>query len=488
MARVPRPVKDPRAAPGARRLPLPAGFGLALDPSVRAEEGGRVLIGGSPRRVARLSEQAAAELGSMQEGGAAGERARLLARELIDAGMANPRPPSVGAGEVTVVIPVHERAAELDRCLGALGAGPSVLVVDDGSPDAESVAAVSARHGARLRRLESCGGPAAARNAGLADVDTELVAFLDSDCEPPPGWLDPLVAHLADPEVGVVAPRVLPVEREHPGVRERYATARSPLDMGGAEGQVTPGGRISYLPTAAIVVRREALSPPFDTDLRFGEDIDMIWRLLDGGWRVRYEPSVVVRHAEPDSWAALLRRRRDYGTSAAPLSRRHGDRVAPARCRPLPGAVSLLLLSRLLPGAIAVGALGALLRAVRGRAVSLPVTFSVKSFAVSTAQDLVGLGRCATRIWWPVLALAAASRRGRRAAAALLLLPPLLEWARSRPPVDPVRWTIASVAEDVAYGSGVWKGCARERTLRPVLPVLDAEERPVALELGEGQR
>ena len=77
-----------------------------------------------------------------------------------------------------------------------------------------------------------------------------------------------------------------------------------------------PGSRVSYVPTAALLVRRSALDSVaiddaaipapghlagpgplssrgvFDPALRYGEDVDLIWRLHDAGWRVRYEPSV----------------------------------------------------------------------------------------------------------------------------------------------------------------------------------------------------
>ena len=36
------------------------------------------------------------------------------------------------------------------------------------------------------------------------------MAFVDSDCTVPDAWLDDLIWHFADPEVGAVAPRVRP--------------------------------------------------------------------------------------------------------------------------------------------------------------------------------------------------------------------------------------------------------------------------------------
>jgi hypothetical protein len=61
-------------------------------------------------------------------------------------------------------------------------------------------------------------------------------------------------------------------------------------------------------------------------------------------------------------------------------------------------------------------------------------------------------------------------RRIRRAATALALLPPVVEWWQRRPELDPFRWSLASIADDVAYGIGVWAGCIKARTIEPLLP------------------
>ena len=225
--------------------------------------------------------------------------------------MAHPRPPrAVGAPHATVVVPARDRAEELARCLAALGRKTPVVVVDDGSADRRTIADVAATYGATLIRRECSEGPGRARNAALEAIDTELIAFLDSDCIPEPDWIARLATHFADPQVGAVAPRVRPLSPA-PGApfRERFAAARSPIDLGPAESAVVPGGRVPYVPTAAIVVRRAALERAFDPALRYGEDVDLVWRLHDAGWRVRYDPTVIVEHSEPQSWQRLLARR-----------------------------------------------------------------------------------------------------------------------------------------------------------------------------------
>jgi len=145
---------------------LPEGFGVALDPSVRVYAGGTVLVGGDPVRVLRLTSAGVDAVAALGAGGRGSPAARRLGRRLVDAGLAHPRPPGPqGQPDVTVVVPVRDRAASLDRCLQAVGGEVPVVVVDDGSTDPPAVAAVAARHGARLLVRPVGGGPAAARGS-----------------------------------------------------------------------------------------------------------------------------------------------------------------------------------------------------------------------------------------------------------------------------------------------------------------------------------
>jgi mycofactocin glycosyltransferase len=173
------------AVPGA--VPLPAGFGVAFDSGTRFV-GPDVLFGGSPRRLLRLTAAGARALDDLRHRPVGSPQEGRLARRLTDAGLAHPRPPAGRQpADATVVLPVRDRAAGLDRCLAALGDRYPVIVVDDGSRDPAAVARVCARHGARLRRRPSSGGAGQARNDGLALVTTSLVAFIDSDCAADPG-------------------------------------------------------------------------------------------------------------------------------------------------------------------------------------------------------------------------------------------------------------------------------------------------------------
>ena len=472
--------------------PFPAGVPVVLDRSTRVLDGGRVLLGGDPGRLVRLRDSAV--VGRLSRAprerspgeelpgeGAPGERSlRLLARTLVDGGLAHPCPGRAPVRDLVVVVPVRDRTEELARCLQALGTTVPVVVVDDGSQDPGAVARVAEAHGARVVHQPGS-GPAGARNTGVAATTESLVAFVDSDVAVPRDWLAGLVGHFADPCAGAVAPRVRATAGGR-GLLARYAAARGPLDLGDRQAGVRPGGRVPYVPSAALVVRRSALTDvgrgaaaPFDPALRYGEDVDLVWRLHDAGWAVRYDPRTVVGHAEPARWIPWLRRRHAYGTSAAPLALRHdAGRLTPLVLPPWPTAAWLLLAARRPLPALAAAAVPTVRLHRRLRRSGLGHRTSGSVAVAATGRAVLGtaggLGGAGTVVVAPALLGLLAARRTRAAALVLLLAPPLLEHRVRRPAVDPVRWTALRLVDDLAYATGVWRGCWTGRTAAALRP------------------
>lgn len=97
---------------------------------------------------------------------------------------------------VSVIVPVRDDAANLELCLAALDASAhpddEVVVVDDASSDHSSE--VARRHGARLIRLGSRSGPAAARNRGAEAARHPYLFFVDADVCVQPGTLGRVAA------------------------------------------------------------------------------------------------------------------------------------------------------------------------------------------------------------------------------------------------------------------------------------------------------
>ncbi|MFC8517190.1 mycofactocin biosynthesis glycosyltransferase MftF [Streptomyces sp. NPDC057257] len=456
---------------------LPPGSVVELGSQVRQYDGGRVLVGGAPPRLVRL----AAAAGPLLKNG----RIRLdtppaarLAERLVALGLAHPvvaELPPLETASVTVVVPVRDRAQELDRLLAGIGDGTPVVVVDDGSRAPLAVARVAARHGARLIALAENRGPAAARNAGLRQVRTPYVAFTDSDVVLAPDTLPTLLRHFNDPRLAAVAPRVLGLDTPAPGWLSRYEAARSSLDLGPHPALVHPRSRVAWIPSACLVARVDALGTGFDERLRVGEDVDLVWRLAAEGRRIRYDPTVTVGHDHHTRFTNWLARKAYYGTGAHALAERHGSAIAPATLTPWAAVTAAALLAQRpwsvpVAGAVAIGV---------ARGYTRDITAGTAD-PRRLAASLTGLGLAATaeqtaalllRHWWPLTAAGClVSRRVRRATALAAVVDGLLEHRRCAPELDRVRFVLARRVDDLAYGAGVWAGAVRGRSLRCLLP------------------
>jgi mycofactocin system glycosyltransferase len=307
---------------------------------------------------------------------------------------------------------------------------------------------------------------------------------------PAPGWLDGLLPHFADPVVAAVAPRIVPYEPEvatesAQGWLAQYEGVSSTLDMGAVPSIVRPGAKVSYVPGAALALRTGAAraADGFAEHMPVGEDVDFVWRLAARGWQVRYEPAATVAHQHRVRLGRWFARRMDYGTSAAPLELRH------------PGTLPAVAMSGWTAAAWTAAAAGwPVLGPLAGPMIGTAITAGATALLARRLAPLAGdqtwpvatrlaaggtvaagrlLGSTLSRAWWPVaLPVAVAVPRLRRPLAALVLAPPVLGWAERRPPMDPVRYVTARLLDDVAYSLGVWQGCLRHRTARPLLPKL----------------
>jgi mycofactocin glycosyltransferase len=461
---------------------LPDGFAVQVDRRVRVLGAGAALLGGSPTRLLRLAPSARTLLdnGRVEVHDAVSAQ---LARTLLDATVAHPRP-SGGPShrDVTVVIPVRDNTFGLRRLLSTLR-GLRVVVVDDASaiPVRDSDFERMSCQVQVIRHAESK-GPAAARNSGLAVCTTDFVAFLDSDVVPRRGWLEALLGHFADPAVALVAPRIVGLAHSD-NMIARYEAVRSSLDLGRREAPVVPYGTVSYVPSAAIICRRSALvaAAGFDETLRCGEDVDLCWRLVESGARLRYEPIALVAHDHRVGVRDWLARKSFYGESAAPLSIRHPDKTAPLVISGWTLLVWLLMVMGSVLGYVA----SAVIAAVTARRIANTLDGIDSKPADVIMLAARGLGRAALQIasaicrhYWPIALLAAILfRRFRHIVLAAAVVDGVADWVSRHHNLDMetkqlgvVSYLVLKRLDDLAYGAGMWTGMVHERHAGPLKP------------------
>lgn len=210
----------------------------------------------------------------------------------------------------TIAICTRDHPQDLRQCLEALKRlpddGQEILVIDNGSKTDETRRLVDTFCMVRYIR-EDTPGLDAARNRALRDAGREIVAFMDDDSIPDPGWLRGLLRNFTDPRVLCVTGLTMPLELETEAQEwfERHSTfcrgfRRTVFDSSShnplATGPIGAGTNMAFRKDVIKHVGffDEALDG--GTPTRSGGDTEMFSRILIRGYRIVYEPGALNWH------------------------------------------------------------------------------------------------------------------------------------------------------------------------------------------------
>lgn len=381
----------------------------------------------------------------------------------------------VSLPEVSIVIPVMNRAGELRRCLTSLTqlSYPQekiqIIVVDDGSSDDSPQVALE--FGALLVPSGGCGrGPAAARNVGASSAAGEILAFIDSDCSASIGWLDELIPVFNDPSMAAVGGQVDGMCTE--SAVDRYEAVMSSLSIGSRERIGNSGKDTFYLPSCNLLVRRSAFRSAggFNDSMHVGEDVDLTWRLRDRGWTICYMPAGNVLHEHRSSIRSFMSRRFDYGTSEGMLQRLHPGRQKQMVIPPMSAALLAICLMAPFTGwwplLLAAGLLAADSAIIRFMFIRRGVPIGLKSLVVGRLRTLGSLiyylSYHLVRYYALPLLIIALTVPGwwtRVLPAAFLMSAAGVDYLIKKPKMTFISFSVIYLLEQLAYGSGVFWGC-----------------------------
>ena len=426
-----------------------------------------LLSGGSPWRLLRLPGGSRAVAERWVGGGEVQAGEERFARTLVQQGLLHPFYRSESnVDDVDVIVPVHNDVDALAALLESL-IGLHVTVVDDASSGSE-MANCAQRFGAEVVRLEENHGPGSARNAGARATSRPLLWFIDVDVsfDNALDVLARLRPYFDDPLEGAVAPRIRGAHG--PSLRDHFEERFSPLDVGDRAALVIPNSAVHYVPSACLLIRRSSFGDGFDESLRYGEDVDLVWRLHDQGWLVRYVAEVAVSHRARDSWRGWWSQRIRYGQSSSELAKRHGTRLAPFRA----DTWTLFTWLSAMVGKPMVGLriMGAARKQLRER------LLTTTDHAGKVADELVGRGmvragplmaRAAVRTFGILILLSALHPKLRRRSLTLFVVGTAYRWRSTRVRVSDIP---LGLVDDVAYGAGVMSGALRSRSLGALKP------------------
>jgi GT2 family glycosyltransferase len=201
-----------------------------------------------------------------------------------------PEPEAHAMTRIAVAISTRDRAPRLAALLDGLRAQTladfEIAITDDGSTDAtREVLAGATDLPLTVIRHAASQGPAAGRNAAWRATTAPLVAFIDDDCLPDPGWLAAL----------------LEACEAHPGAFVQGSVSPEPVPTSVFTRTLTVDRLGPWYQTANIAYPRELLEAlgGFDEVHRIpgGEDTDLAWRALELGRTPAWAPDAQVVHA-----------------------------------------------------------------------------------------------------------------------------------------------------------------------------------------------
>jgi O-antigen biosynthesis protein len=234
------------------------------------------------------------------------------------------------AEEICVAICTRDRTELLRRVLDSIAhqtvRPAEMLVVDNAPSDATTEILVRDRYPEVRYVREECPGLNFARNRALIETTRDVVAFIDDDAVAEPGWTAAIrEVFVESPWIAVCTGKVEPYSLETEGQRLFEANGgfsrgdrriRLPGDRGKKlNGLFAPliAWSISIGTGCNLAVRRQTVLEEGGFDealdqapvLPGGGDLDILWRMLDAGYEVLYEPSARMYHEHRREMAAV---------------------------------------------------------------------------------------------------------------------------------------------------------------------------------------
>ncbi len=272
---------------------------------------------------------------------------------------------------VSVVIPTYRRTAELLRCLRGLeqqGVRPDEVVIgvrDDDDVTRVLLATPALTDLVMIAVDVGRSNASAARNRCLERATGVIIAMIDDDTVPRPGWLMAIRDRfVADASLGGIGGPDWPHGKDLPPDQRPDTTGRVQWwgrRVGNHHLGATAPVDVEWLKGANMSFRRDALRDGvFRDDLRgdgaqFAEDVALSLRVRRSGWRLVYDPAVAVDHYPGELMAGADHRGLADRASLADAA--HNETIAmldylPPLRRTVFLVWAALVGTRLLPGAV----------------------------------------------------------------------------------------------------------------------------------------
>ena len=314
----------------------------------------------------------------------------------------------------SIIVPVYNRPDEVDELLQSLCQQEvkdfEVIIVEDGSSVPCDDVCRKYKEQLDLKYfMKRNSGPGQSRNYGAERASGEWLIVLDSDVVLPPGYLKAVNSQLSARPNGTLSERseertlnsqLYPdafggPDASHPSftpVQKAISySMTSFFTTGGIRGGKKKGALDKFYPRSYNMgIRREVYQQLGGfSKMRFGEDIDFSYRIVEAGYKTALLPDAWVWHKRRTDFRKFFRQVFNSGIARINLEKRHPGTMKLVHMLPMVFTVGVLLLSLIALVALVFALIGLLSASKPGCNMGLVVTYIGLVVAALTLSPLL---------------------------------------------------------------------------------------------------
>lgn len=231
----------------------------------------------------------------------------------------------------SIVIPAYNEEACIGNCINAIRCGsvaPYEIIVADGFSE-DCTVEIAKKHGCKVvmnQRRHAAGG----RNAGIKAARGDVIVFIDADCVPANDWLEEIVKAFETEDIDGLGTYIEPAPTSN---RYEQFWGRLSLQImmsyGNTPYYVTEKTLNTAFITASCAYKRRLLYKIKGFSNYFAnnaEDIDLCWRALDAGAKLKYVPSAKIIAHSPQNLKGICKKSFRNGISSSKLQKVYAKR------------------------------------------------------------------------------------------------------------------------------------------------------------------